>query len=213
MGFLDIFKKPPAVDTVGALEDFLDSRSAFMVQKCIWEYSRARAGIQWQKLFKEEGFKEAIEISRWRGFPLMLGNVAEMVEGALRKEVPGRKAELLDAMIATCRAVIHRYPVPRTEADDYWTVQVDWLEKRLARIQLAAPKPVGEVPLETIDLFYEQVPVHETVRQHDYVLIRNHIRMNLVRAYEDFVAVADPPALVERLLRPDEKVSPPGIGA
>ena len=50
----DFFRRPSAVTTREALEDFLDGRAAFVTQKAIFEYSRAAAGYLWQPLFDED---------------------------------------------------------------------------------------------------------------------------------------------------------------
>ena len=84
MGLLDLFRKPPPVRTIDDLADYLDSRASFLVQKCVYEYSRARAGILWQKLFKEAGFRKAVKASSWQNYEIGLGNVALMVDATLR---------------------------------------------------------------------------------------------------------------------------------
>src|SRR3546814_8157501 len=55
--YTTLFRSPPIAD-VAALADFIDERAAFTVQKCVYEYSRARAGTMSQKLFKEKGRSE-----------------------------------------------------------------------------------------------------------------------------------------------------------
>ena len=52
-----------------SLADFIDEQSAFLVQKAIYEYSRARAGHYAKVLFAEHEFREAVEQSRWRAYP------------------------------------------------------------------------------------------------------------------------------------------------
>jgi len=42
MGLLDFFRRPPPIRDVEALADFIDRNAAFVVQKGIYEYSRAR---------------------------------------------------------------------------------------------------------------------------------------------------------------------------
>ena len=52
MRLLDRFRKAPAMTGPAELEEFLDRQAAFMVQKCIYEYARARSGVLSSKLFK-----------------------------------------------------------------------------------------------------------------------------------------------------------------
>lgn len=79
-----IFRRPPPVDDAKALADFIDQHSAFVVQKGIYEYARARAGHYAKVLFKEQPFADAVDRSRWAAYPIGLAMVAELVEGVLR---------------------------------------------------------------------------------------------------------------------------------
>lgn len=200
MGLLDMFRRPPPLADVGELEDFLDERASFLVQKNVFEYSRARAGIMAEKLFREPGFKEAIDTARWRGYPIALANVTEMVEGVLRPRAGGREGELLAAMITASRAVIHRYPVPQREPAHFWAEAETWLEARLRPIQDEPPKPVKDIPLSTARQMFDLLPIHPSLRGEDYIMVRNHLRTNLCRMFEDFVARAELDPLVADLL-------------
>ena len=82
MGFFDIFRRAPAIREASALADFIDDNAAFLIQKGMYEYSRARAGHYAKVLLQEPEFLAAIEKSRWQGFPLGLAMVGEMVEKA-----------------------------------------------------------------------------------------------------------------------------------
>ncbi len=63
LGFLrDFLRRPPPVDTPETLAEFIDGNAAFLVQKGLYEYSRARAGHYAKVLFAEQGFKDAVEV-------------------------------------------------------------------------------------------------------------------------------------------------------
>lgn len=213
MGILNLFRRPPSIIDVGGLEDFLDSQASFLVQKCVFEYSRARAGVFWEKLFKEQSFKDAVDVARWNGYPMALANVVEMVEGVLRPAAASREALLLDRMIDIALNVVHRYPVPPGEPSTFWVEHAQWLRERLGDIQLAPPKPVKDIPLTTARAIFDLMPIHHTLRGEDFVVVRNHLRANLCRIYEEFVAQARIEPLVEDVLAPPRQVRPPAIGA
>lgn len=213
MGLFDIFRRPPPIADVGALEDFLDTHAAFLVQKCVFEYSRARAGVFWDKLFKEPDFKAAVDVARWNGFAIALADVVEMVEGTLRPAARGREAALLDRLIEMAEAVIHRYPVPAGEPADFWVVQIAWLRGRLADIQLAPPKAVKDIPLGTARRMFDLMPIHRSLRGEDFVVVRNHLRSNLCRMSEEFGQRVAIEPLVAETLAPVQPVRMPAIGA
>ncbi|MGE0231099.1 MAG: hypothetical protein AB7O39_09565 [Flavobacteriaceae bacterium] len=184
MGLLDMFRRKPAIDTREALEDFLDSHAAFLTQKAIYEYSRARAGSNWQHLFKEKAFVTAIESSRWNSFPIALGNVTEMIDVILRGDERGRTPEAHEALVQLAGAVTRRYPVPAGEAPDFWETKRDWLEARLRPLRLAPPHAFKHIPDATFGQFFDMLPIHEELRGHDRMLVHNHLRMNLASLYE-----------------------------
>src|SRR5688500_20382699 len=93
--FEKLFRPRPPVRDREALADFIDAQSAFIVQKGIYEYSRARAGHYAKVLFAEQGFAKSVEHSRWQAYPLGLSMVGEMVEAVLlthaaTHHLPGR---------------------------------------------------------------------------------------------------------------------------
>src|SRR5262245_62582577 len=105
MGLLDIFfrRKPPIRDAA-AVAAFVDENAAFLMQKGIFEYSRARAGHYAKVLFSEPDFIRAIEESRWRAFPMGLAMMGELVEAALRPQAPDdpqrhRQCEVMHRMV------------------------------------------------------------------------------------------------------------------
>ena len=53
MGLLDMFRPRPPIRDVPALAAFIDENAAFLTQKGIYEYSRARAGHYAKVLFSE----------------------------------------------------------------------------------------------------------------------------------------------------------------
>ena len=53
MGLLDMFRRAPPIRDGQSLADFIDRNAAFVVQKGIYEYSRARAGHYAKVLFRE----------------------------------------------------------------------------------------------------------------------------------------------------------------
>src|SRR5436190_15992041 len=89
MGLIDLFRRKPRICDQDAVSQFIDENAAFLVQKGIYEYSRARAGHYAKVLFKEVPFREAVERSRWTAYPLGLAMVGELTEGVLHPLVDG----------------------------------------------------------------------------------------------------------------------------
>ena len=69
------------------LQTFLETRSAYYVQKSITEYAQARANMIFSTLLGEKGFQDAYEAARWKAFPAGLAAVAEVLTGSLRERL------------------------------------------------------------------------------------------------------------------------------
>jgi len=72
MNFLAFFRRRQPIASLETPAEFIDGNAAFLVQKGIYEYSRARAGYYSKILFAEEDFQQAVEHARWRAYPLGL---------------------------------------------------------------------------------------------------------------------------------------------
>ena len=175
-------------------------QAAFISQKCTVEYCRARSGLNWDKLFVEPTFLEAMDLCRWEAYAAVLIDVAVMVEGKLRPflgSIPAPAlAESLTAMVGQCLAA-HGVPAHRPEG---WQPVVDEAARRLAQAQLAAPSAAHRIGLAAGDRVFEVLPIHPVLRGNDHELIQNNVRFNLVRAAEDFETWTDPAAIVADLL-------------
>lgn len=200
MGLFGLFRRTPPLAGAADLGAFIDSRTAFIVQKCIFEYARARSGILSPKLFKEPAFRAAVEESRWRNYPLCLQSTALMVEHALRPHAGDRAGMVRQGLIAIVGDICRIYPVPDGFPADFWAQANIRIRRRIDQAGLAAPHAIKDLPRETAREFFGQLPIHADLRSYDRELVTNNLRANLCRAHEDFLASADVPALIHALI-------------
>jgi hypothetical protein len=191
-----------------ALADFMDSRAAFLCQKCVVEFCRVRAGIYWQKLFSEAEFQEQLRQSRWQSYPPAFAMVAEMVEGAIRPHAGQRQRRLPAALEALAAEVFARYPVPEGAPADFWDDALLLARERLQATQAGPPRPVKDMTKPSARMIYDVLPLHKEIVTHDFDYIRNNLRMNLLRFHEDFIQAARFDTLVPSLLGEENQ---PGI--
>ncbi|MBX9840627.1 MAG: hypothetical protein K2Z80_02335 [Xanthobacteraceae bacterium] len=199
LGFLrDLLRRPPPVATPQALAEFIDGNAAFLVQKGLYEYSRARAGHYAKVLFAEQGFKDAVEVSRWRAYPLGLAMVTELAEGLLRPAAADRQAQF-DALRALALSVFDGYPVPAAlGASDWGALRLD-LENNLQRINMHAPKRAKDIPEPYIEKYFDLMPIHEKLRTAEFPTIGNYLRVTAINIHADLEKRADVPALAAML--------------
>lgn len=197
--FEKLFRPRPPIRDLAALADFIDAQSAFIVQKGIYEYSRARAGHYAKVLFAEEEFAQAVERARWQAFPLGLAMVGEMVEGALASQLGLPRRETLDRLIAVVLSVFDRYPVPPSIGEEAWLVARGELTHRLDLAGGHAPKRVMDIPEPMAEAYFAMMPIHEKLRGRDYQTTRNYLRVSLCNIHDELISRMDKPALQRAL--------------
>lgn len=200
LGFFDFFRGPPPIRDADALADFIDRQSAFLMQKGIYEYSRARAGHYAKVLFREQGFQDAVEQSRWRAYPLGLAMVAELVEGVLRPYAADRLKQL-DALNTLVLSVFDRYPVPAALGDAAWRDARAELARRLQLIGMHAPKRAFDICEPWAETYFDLMPIHETLRASEFPTIRNYLRVTLCNIHDELTKRMDAQALARLLCR------------
>jgi hypothetical protein len=199
MGLFDWFRKPAPIRDRAELADFIDGHAAFLMQKGLYEYSRARAGHYAKVLFREPEFHAAIETARWRAYPLGLAMVAEMVEGVLRPHVGDQRRAAHDALSALALDVFDRYPVPAALGADEWRAHRAELARRLQLMGLHAPKRAMDIPEQWAQTYFDLMPIHEKLRSRDFPTTRNYLRVAMCNIHDEFSERLDAPAVVSSL--------------
>jgi hypothetical protein len=201
MSFFGFFRRQPPIRDPAALADFIDQHAAFLVQKGIYEYSRARAGHYAKVLFAEQGFRQAVEQSRWRAYPLGLAMVGELVEGVLRPHGDDR-IEQVDALRTLVLSVFDRYPVPEAIGAKEWSEARADLTRRLQHVGLHAPKRAFDIAEPFAENYFNLMPIHEKLRGRDFPTTRNYLRIALCNIHDELTRRMDPRALASMLTGP-----------
>ena len=68
------------------------------------------------------------------------------------------------------------------------------------------------IPKETIKEFFDELPIHESLRGHDFILVQNNLRSNLCQMHDEFIARADLPALARSVIAGPSPVTVPPVG-
>jgi hypothetical protein len=185
MALFDIFRRRRPIRTSRELADFIDENSAFLVQKAIYEYSRARAAHYSKVLFKEPEFHQAVELSRWRAYPLGLAMVAEVADGVLRSHAGADRRHDFDELVAIVLSVFDRYPVPAALGQEVWLELRADLERRLQGIGLHAPKRAMDIPETYAQLYFDLMPIHEKLRGRDFPTTHNYLKVTLCNIHDE----------------------------
>jgi hypothetical protein len=193
------WRRPPIAD-LESLADFIDERAAFLIQKGMNEYSRARAGHYAKVLFTEKEFLDALDLSRWSAFPLGLAMVGEMVEGALRPHAAD-PARQLDGLIDLVLSVFDRYPTPAPLTPESWDEARAELVRRLQSASLHAPKRVMDIPRPYARTYWDLMPIKKEIRTADFPTTRSFLMIMLCNIHDELTKRSDLPVLAASLSR------------
>jgi len=200
MAWLDLLRRPrPRVADIAALSAFIDEQAAFLVQKGIYEYARARAGHYAKVLFTEQPFIDSVEKARWHAYPLGLAMVGEMVEGMLRPATGDHRHAVLEGLVGVVLTVFDHYPLPAPIGQQEWRAARDELERRLRALSLHPPKSVKDIPEPFAERYFALMPIHERLRGRDFPTTRNYLKVTLCNIHEQLARRADVVALVAAL--------------
>lgn len=198
MGLLTFLRRKPAIRSDSELGEFIDANAAFLTQKGIYEYSRARAGHYAKVLFAETGFRNAVEEARWRAYPLGLAMVTEMAAGMLLP-CAGERNSLSDSLEALVTSVFDRYPAPAVLGEALWLERRGELVRQLAQISLHAPKRVIDIPEPFAQRYFSLMPIHEKLRGQDFSTLRSYLRVSLCNIHDELSKRLDAPATAASL--------------
>ncbi len=199
--FEKLFRARPPIRDREALADFVDTQSAFLVQKGIYEYSRARAGHYSKVLFAEQGFARSVEHSRWQAYPLGLLMVGEMINGVLASGADGmQRRQILDRLIVVVLSVFDRYPVPPSIGEAAWRDARADLAHRLDLAGGHAPKRVMDIPDPLAEAYFALMPIHEKLRGRDFQTTRNYLRVSLCNIHDELISRMDKAAVQRAMI-------------
>jgi hypothetical protein len=180
-----IFRRSPPIRDAADLADFIDEQSAFLVQKGIYEFSRARAGHYAKVLFSERTFLDAAEQSRWRAYPLGLAMVGEMVEGVLRPQKEQERSATSNALATVVLSVFDRYPVPAALDEAAWRDARNALAHHLTVAASLPRKRVMDIPELFAKKYFALMPIHKKMRESDFPTMTNYLRVVLINIHDE----------------------------
>ena len=188
----------PPVTAGHELADFLAAQTAYVAQRSVIEYCRARTGLNWDKLFSEQLFLDRLEVCRWEAYAIVLAEVAELALIRLRRDGAADPETYLPGLVAAAHAALLRHPVPGHRTS--WTDAADAIERHLARALLAAPRPVHLLGLHSADAIFDLLPIHADLRPEDREMFQNSVRFAICGAFDAMARCFDVPALEASLL-------------
>jgi hypothetical protein len=195
MGFFDLFRRKPPICDTAALADFIDANAAFVAQKGIYEYARARAGHYAKVLFSEQSFHDVAEQARWRAYPLGLAMVAEVADNVLHGSRDVERQRGLQKLREIVLDIFDRYPPPAALDPQEWHDLRAGLAHRLDQLSLHPPKRAIDIPETYIQQYFDAMPIHEKLKKTDFHTTHSYLKVVLCNVHEELTQRIDLPAL------------------
>lgn len=196
MNFLaKLFQRAPSIGHPDELEQFIDENAAFVVQKGIYEYARARAGHFSKVLFAEEGFRHAVEVSRWRAYPLGLAMVGEVATVVLQETTALARADVVRNVSDLTLSCFDRRGAPAPLDEATWRELRGELSARLDRIGLHPPKRAMHIPEPIAEAYFALMPIHESLRGQDFLALRSYLKVTLCNVHHELTKRLDAPTM------------------
>jgi hypothetical protein len=200
MSLFNIFRGRPPIRDGHQLAQFIDENSAFLIQKGMYEYSRARAGHYAKVLFTEPEFQEALERSRWKAFPLGLAMVGELVEGVLRPlAADADRTQQLETLRALVLSVFDRYPTPATLGEASWSQLRADLAHRLQLIGLHPVKRSFDIAGPFAKAYFDLMPIHRNLRASEFPTLHSYLKVTLCNIHDELTKRLDAEAMADSL--------------
>jgi hypothetical protein len=191
-----LFRRPPPIRDLDGLADFIDANAAFVAQKGIYEYARARAGHYAKVLFGEEGFRQAVEVSRWKAYPLGLAMVGEIATVVLQETTPLGRATVVRGVSELTLSRFDRWDLPEALDEPTWRELRLELSNRLDRISLHPPKRAMDIPEPIAEAYFTLMPIHESLRGQDFPTLKNYLKVTLCNVHHELTKRLDAPMIV-----------------
>jgi hypothetical protein len=185
MGFFDFFRRKPPIRDLNSLADFIDEQAAFLIQKGIYDYSRARSGHFAKVMLADKGFQSALNRSRWRAYPLGLAMIGETVEATLAPQAGSDRRSVLDPLIALVLSVHDRYPQPEGLTSEEWNAGRDELKLHLERLSTHPPKRIIDIPEPFAERYFAMMPFDKQFLTPDAPTARGFMQLQLVSVHEE----------------------------
>lgn len=199
MGFLNFFRRKPPIRDTEALAGFIEEQAAFLVQKGIYDYSRARSGHFAKVMLADKGFQGALDRSRWRAFPLGLAMVGETVEAVLAPQAGSARRSELDPLIALVLSIHDRYPQPPALTAEEWGAGREELKLHLERLSTHPPKRIIDIPAPFAERYFAMMPFDKPFLTPDAPTARGFLQLQLVAVHEQLLKRMDAADMLRQL--------------
>lgn len=164
-----------ALDTPGALGEFLDSRAGHVAQTTLYGYLKTRAGTRFPELFEDPAMLASINIAKWHLWLACLSDVA-VYSGVLMRRRTGLPVEAVREMLGQVVARTLDECGAGQEAGDGFAAAAGRVRGRIAHCDLDALLDDDSAFTESPRALLYWAPVVDELKRRDAEIVRNSVR-------------------------------------
>jgi hypothetical protein len=195
-----VLKRTPKAKTILELRILVGERAAFAAQRTVIAYCEVKAGINRDNLFADAAFQEALALSRWETFAVVLADALLALESHLRPRLADRIDAFHDVLRTMYDDGLASQGIPNHRTD--WADAVAAFRSRLDQTRLAGPRKPTDIAAASVKVVFETVPVHPEDRRYDGVAIRGGVLFNFLALWEAVMKGMDEDAIAAAIPAP-----------
>jgi len=164
-----------ALDTPGALGEFLGSRASHVAQTTLYGYLKTRAGTRFPELFEDSAMLASINIAKWQVWLACLSDVA-VYSGVLMRLHTGQPVEAVRAVLGQVVVRTLDECGAGREAGEHFAAAAGRLRARLANCDLDALRDDDSAFTESPRALLYWAPIADELKSRDAQIVRNSVR-------------------------------------
>jgi hypothetical protein len=182
---LTVRRDTAPIDNVGALQDFVATRSAYVAQKTLFGYVKARMGTRYPRMFEDDTLMGSLNIAKVNVFAACLSDLTiYAVAVALYNQPLGNDARRALALRCYKTSLLENADEPPTQfsAQDC----VDEFGKRLDQTDWQKTARTPDNFNVSPRALFRWAPIAEKLKKYDGEIIRNSVKFAWPEIREDY---------------------------
>jgi hypothetical protein len=199
VGRLTVRRDKAAIADVGALQDFLATRSTYIAQKTLYGYVKTRMGINYPRMFEDALIVKSLNIAKMQVFAACLSDLTIYAVGAGLHDQPmgndDRRALALHCYRSALQGVAHDVAEHFSAPD-----QINGFASRLDGVDWRTASQAENFTASPAALV-RWAPIADQLKKFDTEIIQNSVKFAWLEVREEFQARIDGKRVCQDWLR------------
>lgn len=185
------FLSPPPVATRAELIEFIDSNAAYVSQVTLYTYVKARAGMQFPKLFDNDEFLTSLRIARWHIYGAAVCDLTLFAAAQLMRTNVRTEAEIKRFSSALIDDIFNSNDQQDIDKNKFLEIAI----AGKLRVEQADWVDIVDGPnafQSSSDAVFKWAPIADELKDNDEEIVRNSIHLRWIGVRRDLKQVIKP---------------------